>query len=145
MYNNYHPMERETDINFPHPRVPYPRSHPSCSEPFPIVIYTSFKIYLNLRDSQRTHNSFINIVSNPCLQTGTFYDNDQLLELSKRKFQLLVNIGFLILLFLLGPGSIFRGQKKTMRRAHVSLFMTALPVHSVSSLVELHWKNHLCG
>lgn len=128
-------MERKTDINF---------SQPSCSEPFPIVLYTSFKIYLNLIDSQRTHSSFINIVSVPCLQTGTFYDNDQLLELSK-KFQLLVNIGFLLPLSLLGPGSIFRGQKKTMKRAHVSLFMTALPVHSVSSLVELHWKNHFCG
>lgn len=128
-------MERKTDINF---------SQPSCSEPFPIVLYTSFKIYLNLIDSQRTHSSFINIVSVPCLQTGTFYDNDQLLELSK-KFQLLVNIGFLLPLSLLGPGSIFRGQKKTMKRAHVSLFMTAFPVHSVSSLVELHWKNHFCG
>ena len=93
---------------------------------------------MNLSDSQRTHNSFINIVSTPCLQTGTFYENDKLLELSKRKFQLLVNIGFLILLSLLGPGSIFRGQKKTMRRAHVSLFMTVLPVHSVSCLVEFH-------
>lgn len=128
-------MERKTDINF---------SQPSCSEPFPIVLYTLFKIYLNLINSQRTHSSFINIVSAPCLQTGTFYDNDQLLELSK-KFQLLVNIGFLLPLSLLGPVSIFRGQKKTMRRTHVSLFMTALPVHSVSSLVELHWKNHFCG
>lgn len=128
-------MERKTDINF---------SQPSCSEPFPTVLYTLFKIYLNLIDSQKTHSSFINIVSAPCLQTGTFYDNDQLLELSK-KFQLLVNIGFLLPLSLLGPVSIFRGQKKTMRRTHVSLFMTALPVHSVSSLVELHWKNHFCG
>lgn len=128
-------MERKTDINF---------SQPSCSEPFPTVLYTLFKIYLNLIDSQKTHSSFINIVSAPRLQTGTFYDNDQLLELSK-KFQLLVNIGFLLPLSLLGPVSIFRGQKKTMRRTHVSLFMTALPVHSVSSLVELHWKNHFCG
>lgn len=128
-------MERKTDINF---------SQPSCSEPFPTVLYTLFKIYLNLIDSQKTHSSFINIVSAPCLQTGTFYDNDQLLELSK-KFQLLVNIGFLLPLSLLGPVSIFRGQKKTMRRTHVSLFMTALPVHSVSSLVKLHWKNHFCG
>lgn len=110
-------MERKTDINF---------SQPSCSEPFPIVLYTSFKIYLNLIDSQRTHSSFINIVSAPCLQTGTFYDNDQLLELSK-KFQLLVNIGFLLPLSLLGPGSIFRGQKKTNEAG------SSLPVHDCSA------------
>lgn len=145
MYNNYHPMEGKTDINFPHPRLPYPCSHPSCSEPFPIVLYTSFKIYLSLSNSQRTHSSFINIVSTPRLQTGTFYDNDQLLELSKKKFQLLVNTGFLVARSLLGPGSIFRGQKETMGQAPVSLFMTALPVHSVSSLGELHWKNHFRG
>ena len=116
MYNNYHPMERKTDINFPHPRLPYPCSHPSCSEPFPIVLYTSFKIYLSLSNSQRTHSSFINIVSTPRLQTGTFYDDDQLLELSRKKFQLLVNTGFLVASSLLGLDPYSEGRRNQWGR-----------------------------
>ena len=103
---------------------------PSCSEPFLIVLYLSFKIDLHFAlTAKGTHSSPINIVSTPHLQTGTFYDSFQLLELSEKKLQFRTNTGFLISLSSLGPGSIFRGQKKTLKGAHVSLFMTAFLVH----------------